>query len=99
MSELKPLVLSELKPPMNVVLVQNAEGLEKLKVFLNNTKGQAIGYDCETNVAKDFYFRKCRTIQIGNREQQFVVDLLAFAGSEERLCETQGLYKCHEIYK
>src|SRR5271157_5651518 len=99
MSELKPLVLSALKPPMNVVLVQDAEGLEKLKVFLDSTKGGVIGLDTETNWCGDFFFRKVRTVQIGNKEQQFVIDLLAFAGSSENLSNNQGYYKLHECFK
>lgn len=98
-ANLKPLDLSTLNPPMNAVLVQNAEGLSKLKVFLEETKGQALGYDCETNVVQDWYFRKARTLQIGNKAQQFVIDLLAFAGTSEKLCESQGHYKLDPCYK
>jgi DNA polymerase I-like protein with 3'-5' exonuclease and polymerase domains len=98
-STLPLLNLSTLQLPMNVVLVQDAEGLTKVQAFLESTKGGVIGIDTETNLSKDFYFRKVRTIQVGNKEQQFVIDLLAFSGTEENLCETQGYFKCHEVYK
>src|SRR5271157_588556 len=100
-TNLKPLVLSELNPPMNVTLI-TPENLDKLSDFVNiklAEPGAFLGIDTETNVVKDFYFRKCRTIQVGNKIEQYVIDLLAFAGSEERLCETQGFFKCHEVYK
>lgn len=96
---LKPLVLSVLDPPMDIVLVQNAEGLEKMKAFLDTLKSGVVGIDTETNWCNDFYFRKVRTIQVGNKEQQFVIDLLAFAGSPEKLAESQGFYKLNPIYK
>jgi DNA polymerase I-like protein with 3'-5' exonuclease and polymerase domains len=98
-STLPLLSLATLNPPMNVVLVQDAEGLVKLKSFLDSTKGGIIGLDTETNVVKDFYFRKCRTIQVGDKNEQYVIDLLAFAGTEERLCESQGHFICDPIYK
>jgi len=88
--QLKPVVLSELKPPLNVVLVQDVAGLHALKAFLEAEK--VIGVDTETTCVSDWWFRRCRTIQIGNRNQQFVIDLLAFAGSEDRLVATQGNY-------
>src|SRR5271157_1697641 len=100
-TNLKPLVLSELNPPMNVTLI-TPENLGKLSDFVNikmAEPGALLGIDTETNVVRDWYFRKCRTIQVGDKTEQYVVDLLAFAGSEERLCETQGFFKCHEVYK
>jgi len=79
--------------------VQDAEGLEKLSIFLDSTKGQAIGYDCETNVCSDFFFRKARTLQVGNKDQQFVIDLLAFTGSEEKLSAAQGYYRLDPVFE
>ena len=61
-STLPLLNLSTLQLPMNVVLVQDAEGLTKVQAFLESTKGGVIGIDTETNLSKDFYFRKVRTI-------------------------------------
>ena len=57
------------------------------------------GLDTETNWCKDFYFRKVRSIQIGDKIEQYVIDLLTFAGAEERLCELQGYFQCDPIFK
>ena len=95
MLELKPQVLSNLTPKLNVVLVQNAEGLLKLQDFLKRTEGQPIGLDVETQVTNDFYDRRIRTIQVGNREEQYVLDLLGFTND---LSGTQGNYTMHPCY-
>ena len=88
--QLKPIVFSELNPPLSVILVRDENGLQELKSFLDAEK--VIGLDTETTVTDDFWFRRCRTIQIGNRDKQFVIDLLAFAGSKDKLISTQGEY-------
>ena len=95
--ELKLLNFNDLKPPMNVILVQNTEGLAKLQRFLE--KNKIVGFDCETNVCQDFSQRKARTLQVGTKEEQYVIDLLSFAGSEDALCSTQGGYKLDTVYK
>ena len=61
-----------------------------MKAFLGTEK--VIGLDTETSMCNDFWFRRVRAIQIGNRSKQFVIDLLAFAGSEDKLIATQGNY-------
>ena len=88
--QLKPVVLSELKPPLSIVVVKDEAGLQELQTFLEAEK--VIGFDTETSMCDDFWFRRCRTFQIGSRDKQFVIDLLAFAGSKERLIATQGEY-------
>lgn len=91
----KPLVISELNPPMNITHVVDGSGLDKLKTYISRIGATATpmaGLDTETNVVNNFYFRRVRTIQLGDKEEQFVIDLLPFAGSEERLIESQGDY-------
>ena len=90
--QLKPLVLSELNPPLRITLIEDAAGLASLRNFLAAQEDKVIGLDVETQVTQDFWYRRIRTIQLGNREQQFVIDLLAFAGSEEALISSQGNY-------
>jgi DNA polymerase I-like protein with 3'-5' exonuclease and polymerase domains len=100
-SNLRPLILSELKPPMNITLVTPDSGLPELSSFITKkleTKG-LIGLDTETNICNDFFTRKVRTIQVGDKEQQFVIDLLTFAGSGEALSTSQGYYKLHPCFK
>jgi DNA polymerase I-like protein with 3'-5' exonuclease and polymerase domains len=90
--QLKPLVLSELNPPLQVTLVENEAGLAKLRTFLSTCEEHTLGIDCETQVTQDFWFRRIRTLQLGNRNQQFLIDFLAFAKSEEVLIASQGNY-------
>jgi DNA polymerase I-like protein with 3'-5' exonuclease and polymerase domains len=96
MPELRPLILSELKPPMNITLVQDDAGLDKLAHWIALVGMAAIpicGLDTETNFVHDFWFRRVRTIQIGDKDAQFVIDLLAFAGGDPlKLVESQGNY-------
>ena len=99
--DLKTIVFSELKPPMDVTVVTPDAGLPELSSFLAEklaTRG-TIGLDTETNWCGDFFFRKVRTIQVGDKAKQFVIDLLAFAGSEEQLNLSQGYYILNPIYK
>jgi hypothetical protein len=90
---LKTLVLSTLNPPMNVTLVTDLVGLKALESWAEEeakAETPTVALDTETNVVHDFWPRRVRTIQVGNRSRQFVIDLLAFAGSKDRLIESQG---------
>ena len=102
---LRPLVVAELNPPMNVTLVTGESGLKQFDEWIAGLRAEGgvpeVQLDTETPVVHDFYFRRVRTIQIGNRERQFVFDLLSFAGSADVLMSSQGEYGAHngEIYK
>ena len=74
-----PLDLEKLNPKMNVMLIKNTEKLQHLAMFLRDNK--EFGYDLETNVVRDLNARFIRTIQVGNRDEQYVIDLMAFAHS------------------
>lgn len=93
---LRPLVISELKPPMNITFVTDETGLNELDEWLKKKAAEddpEIGLDTETNFVHDFYYRYVRSIQIGNKEKQFVVDLLALAGwDSDLLVAAQGQY-------
>lgn len=91
-SNYKPLVISELIPSMHISLVNDSEGLREMREWLGAQTEKIIGIDTETNVVVDFYFRRIRTIQLGNKNRQFVIDLLSFSGSEENLINSQGFY-------
>jgi hypothetical protein len=86
----KELVFSELNPPLNATLITTVEQLPLVADFLGRVN--SFGYDLETNITKTFVDRRIRTIQVGNRNEQYVIDLLAFAGSEEKLISGQGHY-------
>ena len=87
-SDIKNLDVAELKPALNTTLVTNQAGLEKVAQFFERVK--TFGFDTETNIVPRFTTRKLRTIQVGNRDEQYVIDLLAFAGSPEDLASGQG---------
>jgi DNA polymerase-1 len=74
-----------LNPPLNITLIRSPDQLPQLSAFLD--RSLEFVYDVETNVADAFTDRYLRTIQIGDRNEQYVIDLLEFAGSTERLME------------
>jgi DNA polymerase I-like protein with 3'-5' exonuclease and polymerase domains len=101
--QLRALDLSTLQPHLNVTVIHDEAGLLLLKDYIarKRAKGDfALGLDTETNMCDDFWFRRVRTIQIGDREEQFVIDLLSFAKTKERLMATQGEYgvNCAGVY-
>ncbi len=94
---LKPLVLSELNPPLNVKLITDATGLGDLQSYFNRLKESSAkpetGWDIETTPLKDYYFRRARTFQFGNHKEQYVIDLLPFCDNDpELLFSCQGDY-------
>jgi DNA polymerase I-like protein with 3'-5' exonuclease and polymerase domains len=99
MPELKPLDIATLVPKLNPTLVVDGAGLEQLRQFfarVSATADPCVGLDYETNMTNDFWFRRARTLQIGNRDQQFVIDFLAFAdGNEDKLFNSQGEHGKH----
>ena len=91
--QLRPLVLSDLQPRLNITLVNDEVGLELLRGYIAGkiVRGDFnVGLDTETNMCDDYWFRRVRTIQLGDRDEQFVIDLLGFAGSKEKLIASQG---------
>lgn len=85
---LRPCIPSELNPPANTTLVTCSKGMADVVHFLSNV--EEFGLDLETNMVDGFYDRRIRTIQVGNRQNQYVIDLLAFAGSTESLVNGMG---------
>ena len=80
-------------------LITDGAGLDRVEKFLARIASSplaswdrcpVIGLDTETNITPDFYNRRARTLQIGNHEQQFCIDLLALAGDQTKLVEAQG---------
>lgn len=86
--DVKPIVLSELRPALNPTLVTDRIGLQAVEDFFSRVS--VFGFDTETNVTKSFYHRKLRTIQVGDKNEQYIIDLLAFAGSPARLLQQGG---------
>lgn len=86
---LKPVDLS---PPLHVTVIRDEAGLQKLKYFFQRCD-KTIGFDIETDPKKDYFWRRCRTIQFGNQTEQYVIDLLAFCdGDSDLLFKAQGYY-------
>lgn len=82
-------------------LITDGAGLERVSKFFKRIrtaplspwdKVPVIGHDTETNMTVDFFNRRIRCIQVGNHEEQFLIDLLAFAdGNEQALIAAQGV--------
>ncbi len=82
---------SELNPPLKVTLIRDISQTEGLLDFFS--KNKAFGWDIETTTQRDFYWRRCRTIQFGNQTEQYVIDLLRFTDDDPQLLlEAQGKY-------
>ena len=82
----------DVQPPLNITTITSIDQLPELVEFLNGCGG-SVGWDIETTLTKDFFYRRTRTVQFGNRDKQFVVDLLALCdGDSDLLFEAQGNY-------
>lgn len=82
---------SSLVPALNPTLVVDGAGLDRAADFLK--RKNVIGKDYETNMVQTFFHRRARTLQIGDRDEQYIFDLLAFAETPERLYADQGNYR------
>ncbi len=81
----------ELKPPLNVTLIRDLAGLAQLQDFFS--RSPILGWDIETTPVKDYFWRRIRTIQFGNQQEQYVIDLRAFCGDNpDILRNAQGDY-------
>lgn len=85
------MVVSELNPLLNSMLISDMQSMSAVVGFMSRVT--EFGFDVETNVVDSFVDRKIRTIQIGNRDEQYIIDLLALAGSTAHLAEGQGGYQ------
>jgi DNA polymerase I len=82
---LKPL---QLKRPLNIRRIRyNISDLDDLRYWLDGVGVFAL--DIETNLVSEFFTRKIRTVQLGNNDIQYVIDLLDF---ESDLVAYQGNY-------
>ncbi len=91
--ELVPLNIEELKPSLNRVVVDTREKLQLVTDFIGRVK--VFGFDVETNVAPKFHQRKTRTIQLGDRNEQYIIDLKAFA-VDSKFLANQGNFSAPE---
>jgi DNA polymerase-1 len=102
-STLKPCVPAELSPPLNVTVISDAAELEKVASFFKRKSVFTI--DVETNVTKTFVNRTIRTIQVGDKEEQYIIDLLDFVDGYSRtavdglaLESSMGKYAHHKCF-
>jgi len=91
-----PIDIETLTPPLKVTFIQSLEELASLQDFFArvqaNDKG-VLGWDVETTPLKDYFFRRCRTVQFGNNVEQYVIDLLPFCDNDPNL-----LFSCQGQY-
>lgn len=77
------------KLDLNTRVIRRPDELGELKLFLDTTP--IFGLDIETTVVDKVFDRHIRTIQIGNREIQFVIDLKHFSNGDilnQGFCKT-----------
>lgn len=81
---------------MKVTLIKEQAELPALQTFFDSIRTQPVpqlGWDIETTPLKDFFFRRSRTVQFGNHNEQYVIDLLPFCdGDPDLLFSCQGRY-------
>ena len=87
-TQVLPLNPELLQPKLAPVLVTDSAGLSLVRDFLS--RETVFGLDTETNFVDDVFDRVIRTIQIGNKQEQYIIDLLSFAGTTEALIASQG---------
>jgi hypothetical protein len=80
-----------LTPSLNPTLVVDGAGLEKVRSYLSRV--QVYAHDYETTPMPTFFKRRVRTLQLGDRNEQYVIDFLAFAETPEQLYNSQGSYR------
>ncbi len=85
---LKPLIPSELVPALNFTVVKDGASLEKLRQFLSRVS--VVGIDYETNITPTFFRRRARTLQIGDKNEQFIIDWMEWTGGRDNLIASQG---------
>lgn len=94
--QLTPVKPLELTPPLKVTRITDQSGIDVQQNFFNrvrNDQGGIVGWDIETTPLKDFFFRRCRTVQFGNQAEQYVTDLLSLCdGDSDLLRAAQGHY-------
>lgn len=82
----------KLNPALNPTYVTDGAGLDRMVEYLRKSK-KVLGWDKETAPVKDFYTRRDRLWQLGDRNEQFVIDLLSFVdGDSTILANCQGSY-------
>ncbi|PWT75565.1 MAG: hypothetical protein C5B59_08785 [Bacteroidetes bacterium] len=80
-----------LNPPLSVTVVRDQAGVDELVNWL--LAHPEVGLDCETTPVKFFQPRKMRLLQFGDRDRQFVVDLLDFVDRDpDALRDAQGFF-------
>lgn len=86
-----PLVL---KTPPDITVITDIGQLPELVVWLD--AHPEFGWDIETTPLRDYYHRRARTMQFGNLEKQFIIDLLGIVGGDSTLLrDCQGHYGKH----
>ena len=86
--------LLTLKTPPDITVITDIGQLPELVEWLK--KHPEFGWDIETTPLRDFYWRRARTMQFGNLEKQFLIDLLGIVGGDSALLrDCQGHYGKH----
>jgi DNA polymerase I-like protein with 3'-5' exonuclease and polymerase domains len=86
--------LLELKTPPDITVITDIGQLDELCTWLD--EHPEFGWDIETTPLRDFYWRRARTMQFGNLDRQFLIDLLGIVGGDsELLRDCQGHYGKH----
>ncbi len=93
---LKLLTPDGLVPALNPILVKDGHGLELVEKYFKRLAEQPnpeFAADYETNITPTFVDRRARLLALGDKNEQYIIDFLPFAGSTEVLASQQGNFK------
>jgi DNA polymerase I-like protein with 3'-5' exonuclease and polymerase domains len=68
---------TKLDPPLKITVIRSVNELQFLRNYFAHVAD--FGFDVETNVTDDINDRYIRTIQVGDRDEQYLIDMVAFA--------------------
>lgn len=91
--ELPLLTPGGLVPALNPTLVTDGAGLDKVRNYFKRISEQPspeFAADYESNITPTFVDRTARVLALGDKNEQYVIDFLHFAGSTEKLIAGQG---------
>jgi DNA polymerase I-like protein with 3'-5' exonuclease and polymerase domains len=86
----KVLNIHTLTPPLNPVVITDGAGLDRVRSYLSRVTAYAMDY--ETNIVPTIFHRRARTLQLGDRNEQYIIDMMALADGKENLIRDQGFY-------
>lgn len=88
---------STLVPALNFTVVKDGASLEKMRRWLYSGITE-FGHDYETNITKAIFERRARTLQLGDKNEQYIIDWMEWVGGRDALFASQGHFGGKSFY-